>query len=718
MPAPESPKMTTEKKGHTKLCLWGSIAFGLVVVVGATAGTVIGVKTSKSSSGLRPTPSSPTISEPASSNSRLSVPSISPSPSMTMTPTIGTDGCRTKRIQITHMCNVPDLDDCGSRDTTMDLKVLIQDEQYWPSNTRQDCDYGSYSGACEIPDDLLLGKCYELKNHAEKVYYRDPKDLKITIYDEDFFSDDFIDMYLPDGWYDAGECGEQSLTVTADTKDATYVQMVITSEETIPTDAPSMSPTQIPTVPPTPLPTVAATAPPTPSPTTECGFALDRVPDGLLEMSTELGTVQQVLASYRDVDGANNDGRRLLFGALVRGVASFTTNVIKTVKATNGRDRFATLADVTTIGSSLFSVLGFGDESDPRQEELFGQVFERFDAIDVKLDEIQDEMAKGFQELGVIITSGFAKSELDDWILDELGTLNEDYRAYLNPDHTFDTRGVYEDTFRNSCLNDHSPFATFKALYSHTCKECNKLDGQSNEYILDSFISLAINDNRFEGNVKAGVQWFRGSFGTVIIGAMVQAVYLHSVCLYQPDNVCQNTDPVWKSRLEAMGDALEEVANSLSLAEERIKCRTKKVRITHICNLPDLDPAIIRDDDMDIKLEIDDNIYWPRNIGQDCVDGLGAFNSACVIPDGKLMNGCYALANSRDAVYTSSKSLKLTIRDEDIGWDDTINFFLSGNEWYDSMECDAVQIERTDASSGATIKLRIEAEILHEQWGP
>jgi hypothetical protein len=639
-----------------------------------------------------------------------------------MTPTPGTDGCRTKIIRITHICNVPDLDthlcnvpnlgDCVGSDTTMEIKVLIQDKIYWPIDVRQDCDGGSYRGGCKIPDELLLTECYELRNSVEQVYRVVPNGvdaLKITIYDEDFWTNEFTDMYLPrEQWYNPAHCGELVINVTSD--DGASVRMVIVSEETVPTASPSQSPT---TRPPTPAPTPPPSPVPTSSPTTECGFGLGSVADGLLEVSTELSDMQLVMADYGSEFDSNNGGRRLSWGALLLGVTKFTGSVIKGVED-NGP--LSTLADFCTIGSTLFSVLGPGDESDARQEELFQQVFERFDGIDRKLADIQIETSRGFNEIANIVNSGFAKQELDDWINVELATLNEDYRAYLNPQHTLDTRMVYEDTFRNSCLNNHSPFTTFKVLYSHACHGCSKLDGQSNQYILDTYVDLAI--AKFDLEVEERIKLFRGSFGTVIIGAMVQAIYLHAVCLYQPETVCQNKDSVWRERLQEMGDALEEVAISLSSAEQRVKCRTKKVRITHICNLPDLDsPFIFKDDNMDIKLEIGDEVYWPKDVFQDCSGGMGAFNNACIIPDEKLMNGCYALTNNREMEFTSPQTLTITIRDKDIGFDDIIRYFVDASEWYDSMQCATFQLEQIDRDTGAVIKVTIESEVLNEPWG-
>ncbi|KAL3929297.1 MAG: hypothetical protein SGBAC_012274 [Bacillariaceae sp.] len=667
------------------------------------------------SSGQVSSPSpSKRLGSPPSQNP-TTTPTSSPTtatPTISPVPTVGTDGCRTKRIRITHICNVPDLDDCGDRDTEMDLKVLINDELYWPRDTRTDCVAGSYAGGCEIDDSLLINACFELRNSIEQVYHNrgESDNIMLTIYDEDLWRDDRIDTNVPnDEWYNPVDCGVQELNVTG--AGGELYRLLVTSEETVPTAAPSNSPSRPPSLSPTKSPTGQPTIAPTSSPTSKCGFSDVQLTVGMDGMVDELESMNLAISSINDdLDG---NRRQLLWGGLVRGVSKFTSRVIK--KA-GQEGPLSSLADVCTLVSSALSFGGlFGgeDEIDERQEELFAQVFQRFDAIDQKLEDITDQIERGFDELESLILETVANRILDEVIKGELAQLNDDYVAYINPEHTPATRQVYEDTFRNSCLNDHSPFTTFRQLYSHACRGCEKLEGQSNQYMLDLFVDKAIDS--FD-NVEARIRWFRSSFSTVMIGAMVRTIYLHSVCLYQQEGTCQNEDPVYREKLEQMGDALEEVALSLSQAEERLKCRRKRVRLTQMCDLPDLDPAIIRDDDMDLRWEINDERYWPLNIGADCVDGMGAFNSACVIPDNRLMNGaCYTLSNSVQKTMDSATRLKVKLIDEDVGFDDTMTWYFNSNEWYDDATCNTFQMEQTHRDGGR-IKLTIESEVRNEAW--
>ena len=149
---------------------------------------------------------------------------------------------------------------------------------------------------------------------------------------------------------------------------------------------------------------------------------------------------------------------------------------------------FAILA-VCCFTTPLFS--GGGDGSEERQEELFQQVFKRFDRIDKKLDDIQEQMLDGFAATELRIQEENAKKELDLWINVHLGILDDDYSAYLNPDHTFFTRPSYEGTFQKSCHQDHYPLNNFKSLYHHSCNGCRNFP-QSNQYMLDMFIDLSI----------------------------------------------------------------------------------------------------------------------------------------------------------------------------------------------------------------------------------
>ena len=157
----------------------------------------------------------------------------------------------------------------------MDIKVLIQYEIYWPQDTSDDCNstYGSYSRACVIPDSYLTG-CYALKNSTERFLYNDQHgNLKITIYDEDILSDDFIDIFVPKAkWYDPLKCGVQSIVISSSVRTA-YFKITVSSEVTVPSLSPTLGPTSYPMRRETHTPTISPTKNPTISLTNiECGI--------------------------------------------------------------------------------------------------------------------------------------------------------------------------------------------------------------------------------------------------------------------------------------------------------------------------------------------------------------------------------------------------------------------------------------------------------------
>jgi hypothetical protein len=154
---------------------------------------------------------------------------------------ISPGNCPLKKLRISHICDVPDLDDdIFGNDVTLDIKILVDDEQYWPKDLRLDCleTFGSYEGSCVIPDTSLIG-CFELKNAIKMDLNSSKEDLgpaadflKVTIYDEDVFTDDFIDILVPKSdWYFPHNCEPLELAqFAASSRSAAHVLMTITSE--------------------------------------------------------------------------------------------------------------------------------------------------------------------------------------------------------------------------------------------------------------------------------------------------------------------------------------------------------------------------------------------------------------------------------------------------------------------------------------------------------
>ena len=526
--------------------------------------------------------------------------------------------------RIVEICDVPDLDDdIFNSDVTMDIKLLVNDEIYWPQNTRDDCSpiYGSYDGSCVIPDTSLMGVCYQISNPielplhvpttvvAEEEQEQEPsthnKNIKVTIYDEDIFTDDYIDIFVPQNelwksYYREYGCDDSDETDSIlppaliveyqAPKRAAYIKISVEK----------------------PQPKV-------------CGYEIETIQEGLIQASNEFENLSSALDSYVTpyyeddvvtVSGGNTRRlsqhyhRKLLFPALFAGASAIVTGVKSFAgifaRGAKSQGPLSTLADLTTIGGTLYSNLAGGGSSQQQQIDYtkqFDQIFEQLDQIDNKLNGIQTQLQSGFQTLQLTIQEELAQQELDDWITSgssHLSTLQSDYNAYRNPDFISDNqKNVYENIFRSSCQQFHKPMSIVQFVYSHTCDDC-KLYSSSNgsdssinksqQYILDTYINLARNlDVSKLPNSNSSIDltddekrilWFRQTFGTIIIAAMTQSIYLHSVCLYDHHEgndesnsfllYCPNEDPVWSNRLDEMGQALEEIVTNLVDAEERI----------------------------------------------------------------------------------------------------------------------------------------------------
>lgn len=159
---------------------------------------------------------------------------FAPTPIQELSPSIGADTPSSpfRRLRITEMCDLPDLDDdIWNSDLTMDIKVLADNDLYWPQNVTLDCGpYDSYSGSCVIPDTSLMDRCYTLDN-AIDIPLETPSMsslLKVTIYDVDIFSDDFIDIFIERSeLHFPNECEQHDLEFNASNGRSARVKVTI-----------------------------------------------------------------------------------------------------------------------------------------------------------------------------------------------------------------------------------------------------------------------------------------------------------------------------------------------------------------------------------------------------------------------------------------------------------------------------------------------------------
>lgn len=472
--------------------------------------------------------------------------SLAPSPAPT---NAGAAECLNKRIRITEVCNAPGLDD-----KLVELKVLVNDQHYWPK-VESDCldGYGSDGITCVVPNSSLSG-CFKLLNSIELPFVPTPHgaglgDIKVTIVDEDFLWDDIVEIFAPkQEWYRPNLCERKEIEFAEHSYgESSKIKMVV-----------------------------------------DWGEVQNRCVEesalltGLNDVATALESVQLGLLEYsKGIDGRGRQ-RRLIFpllatgfrvmaGAVSAGGRSFVNLFTRQTRLGNA---LSTTSDMAEIGSFLLSLVGDeGDGSPPRSNDdsvFFGEVFERFARIDSQLDNIQVQIRDGFEEIKLVIEREFAEQELDMWVNQWLRIkLRGDYSAFTNRLNTESSRSRYSEIFRQTCSGDHSPYIIFQVLYSHSCDACMKFSGKSQQHFLDTYVDLA---NANFDDVMDRVLWFRRSFGTVVIGALTEAIYFYSVCLYRSkDDACDEIDPVRDARLEEMGYALEEVVTSLGEAETRLE---------------------------------------------------------------------------------------------------------------------------------------------------
>mmetsp|Transcript_504 Transcript_504/g.756 ORF Transcript_504/g.756 Transcript_504/m.756 type:complete len:683 (-) Transcript_504:178-2226(-) len=590
--------------------------------------------------------------------------------------------CPEKTLKITHICEVPDLD--TGPDSTMDIKVLIDGRRHWPQNREVDCleEYGYYEDTCILPDTSLID-CFELANSREWVVENKGlgNTMKITIHETDPFFDDSIDILVSkDEWYDGDECNANEYVFNS-TSTSANIRM-------------SVSPKQAPNV---GLATSSPALSPAPSPPSgssilkfyeeKCNVPFLNVTNGLAQVPEEFNDLQNVIADYGNIARRGRD-RELLWGSLVSSVAKFVGFAVKSVVS---QGPLSSLADCCTIASVIKSEL---EPDGPDIEALFDQVNERFDAIDNKLNDIQSLLLDGFRELKVVINEAFAEQELDDWITNgHLSILQDDYKAFMNPNHTPETKLKYKHIFRKSCQETHSPYTIFKFLYSNTCSTCDKLGGRSNQYILDSFIAKA-NDS-FD-SIPDRIKSFRKGFVQLMISSMMHTFYLHSVCLYHDEGVCQNQDPVWLERFEEMSAAMEESALSMSRSEERLKCSHKYVTVKHICNYK---PAWGTNCDW-VSVNADGH-YWPTAKHQ-CPSGGYIWDR----PNCKISGSCIYPDNAGPKIIKSGKTLTVNTAEECKDWTLTLNRVkIPASDWYDEYECGKKVIEKYDGNTRFKIEI-------------
>jgi hypothetical protein len=277
--------------------------------------------------------------------------------------------------------------------------------------------------------------------------------------------------------------------------------------------------------------------------------------------------------------------RKLLIPLLKNAIFLFT-QIFSEDGLGHARDGLSLAAD----GLSVFAFLrdsfsGSGaTEAQIKVEEWRKKVLANQQKIITVLGELQAEQTKGFERLELLIKEQFAKEEMDELTL-SLSELKSDFEDTQHVDLTEIKLVEYKKIFKNSCNSDHDPHETFKRFYSHACDDCTLFGGgKSYKYLLPTYLEMAYDQFPADSETVERVQFFRQAFGSVVISGMVEAMYLHAVC---DEGICLNENPVRISQLEKMAEALEEVYDQISSAEQK-----GLSGVSGLCPLPSESPSM------------------------------------------------------------------------------------------------------------------------------
>ena len=173
-----------------------------------------------------------------------------------------------------------------------------------------------------------------------------------------------------------------------------------------------------------------------------------------------------------------------------------------------------------------------------------------------------------------------------------------------------------------------------------------------------------------------------------LLGLVVLAVTLLSIVVLRTR---QSTD--------SKSAAVEAMPTNAPTSPGDEECLKKRVKIKQVCNVPGLDDKLV-----EMKVLVDDKLYWPRNVRADCTAEYGSDGTSCVVPESTLSSGCVVLKNSREIAFGGpdgaavTERIKVTIMDEDFFWDDVVDVFVPKEDWHRPNLCEKKEIEVAQSS--------------------
>jgi len=444
-----------------------------------------------------------------------------------------------------------------------------------------------------------------------------------------------------------------------------------------------------------------------------CSIPKDLFLEGMGDISDEYGNFTSLLLNYEEIDALNgrylaSEDRDLAWAGLLSAAKGLGGTFLKTLGKNSGK-----ISDALGIAAA---VVPFFVDADAAFKQ---EVFERFDAIDAKLDEMEDTIKDGFQELKDLINQ-LSVNEIIQGIEVDLNALDSAYRDYINP-LVVDPAQVrfYKEAFRDACVEPKAkPYAIFQLLYSYTCKECDAMNSGPAVGKLEFFDTFINKARDVDFRTQPCVLYYRRNFVSVIMAYMAKAMYLEAVCLKAPtsDDSCPVEDPNTARNLQEMEAGLVEVAGNFQAEEARlIKCPRKFVRIKGFHVIGDLDGGGLTDRNAELRVELGNHTggfpdVWPT---RECPCGGNVVSgNYCRIHDNQYNNRFYKLPHDCPFMVFDGPDPKprAKILEKDTTRTST-STATSPDDWFDDT-CDSMELE---IGAGGDIRATFTLEIVAEQ---
>ena len=273
----------------------------------------------------------------------------------------------------------------------------------------------------------------------------------------------------------------------------------------------------------------------------------------------------------------HQDHRELGVGALLLGAQALTGAV---TGAKGGGTKGGTLGTVGAIIGTTLGLVDFGLSIFGELENTDQQILDELDAINDRLDSIEQSLESGFDN----VLKAIAELDIDvayhvfDEIKIQLSNLEADFGSFVASRKSTgqQERDFYELSFQAECVQpDKSPLELFRHMYGYVCSNndgsCNLIDNGS-QHSLDLMSKFIKPGNVF------GFHNFRENFSVIILSALSRAMVMHIVCLNGINDETKCEDTIWNDQINQMAEALKGAATILDNIEASIRNHPFEIR--------------------------------------------------------------------------------------------------------------------------------------------